>query len=485
MTSAELSSLAFVVGLAIAASLACVLAVATFLQLEQSIGKWVAALIVPSIALAIALSSLLSGRDLKYAFANIEAMSASSAEGSTQLLRAITVVLIGLCGASIIARLFRKGRQPPQSGQILLVAFLIFFICNEILNSIFGSYPAFAHNSLYVSVVFLAIYMNRNEPVEEFIRTAKVALLALMIASLAAAVLVPTVALEPNYKSWIPGVNFRLWGVGSNPNSIGPLALLLVLLELEWRSTTLPWRTLTFGLALAVLLLAQSKTALGAGLVMVPILLWYRIGRGNNGRIQTNLFPVLIGVLILATLALVLGDFTKFWASVSTGQMESDVSSLSGRVQIWSAAINAWRENPLFGYGPLAWGSRHRATIGMPFAFSAHNQFLQSLSVAGAMGLMSFVAYLSVLALFACRCAGATHGASLAILFVELVRCVTEAPFSAGSLFNGDTLTQLVLFRIGLFGAVPSPKNWPASRSHADKPRETPETRFPQGEIRE
>ena len=41
----------------------------------------------------------------------------------------------------------------------------------------------------------------------------------------------PNLALQPGYSGWIPGLDVRLWGLGSNPNSIGPLAVLALLLE--------------------------------------------------------------------------------------------------------------------------------------------------------------------------------------------------------------------------------------------------------------
>ncbi len=450
MTQADLFGYAYFFGLALLASAACVLGLAVFLKLETAMGRWVVAAMVPIMALAIAASTLLSRRDLKYAFGNIEALALNPMPGTNMLLRMITAVVVGLAAASIIARLYRKPVGQRLPGQLLLVSFLVFYVCNELLNSAFGTYPAFSHNTLYVPLVFGAVYLGRNEPIEDFARWAKIALLGLMLLSLVAAVALPSVALEPNYKSWIPGLKVRLWGVGSNPNSIGPLAVLLILLELLYPASTRTRRTLIIVSALAVLLLAQSKTAILAGLLVAPIVVWYRLGRHPAGGVRIGFVLGALLVLAAATLALMLGNFDKMWGRLASGQVESDISSLSGRVQIWSAAVNAWQDNPLFGYGPGAWGPLHRATIGMPFAFSAHNQFLQSLSVAGSLGLFSFLLFLGTLGFSAWRAAGITKGVSLAVFAMVFMRCLTETPFSTGTLFNGDTVTLLILFRLAL-----------------------------------
>lgn len=465
MTQADLYSSVYLFGLALIASMLAILGLAAFLKLETAIGRWVAAAVVPAIALGIAVSSLLSGRNLKYAAFNIEAIAMTPVEGGGTILRVITAILLGLCVASIIARLYRQRTRTSLPGQLLLFAFLFFYICNNTLSGIFGTYPSFSHNTVYVDVVFLAVFMNRDEPVEVFIRSAKIALLGMMALSLVAAVVIPELAIQSDYKGWIPVLHIRLWGVGSNPNSIGPLALLLMMLEFCCPSSAKVWRVLNYGLGLAVLVLAQSKTVWAAGVLVLPLLAWTRFGKAPSGGMRIGFALCLISVLVAVTLLVMFGNLDKLWLKLAGGQVGSDVSSLTGRVQIWSAAIDAWRDNPLFGYGPTAWGPLHRLSIGLPFAFSAHNQFLQSLSGAGILGLLSIVAYLGLLAICSWRASAATRGVSLALFVIVLMRCMTEAPFAAATLLNGDTLTHLVLFRLALIStrSQPLPAGvWPA-----------------------
>ena len=44
----------------------------------------------------------------------------------------------------------------------------------------------------------------------------------------------------------------------------------------------------------------------------------------------------------------------------------------------------------------------------------------------------------------------------MAFWLMVMVRCLTEAPFSSVTLFNGNMLTQVLLFRIALTDARPS-----------------------------
>lgn len=454
MTERELFTIAFALAFGLAGCTLAFIGLGMFMQVERGVARWTAALLAPLMTFGIALSSALSGRDLKYANVSVETVAFGAAEGSASLLRVLTVVVMGLCAAAIVARGFRRQAALRLPGQALLLSFLAYFLCNNIINSIFGTIPAFSHHLVYVLFAFGALYVCRDDPLERFIRAAKVGLLLLMALSLVAAVVQPSLALQPGYKGWLPLVTFRFWGLGSNPNSIGPLALLLMLLEVYVPSRHLVWRVAAFGLGLVVLVLAQSKTAWAAGLMLVPLLAWYRVGRAANGGMNIAFALGLIAALLVLLVGVAVIDPEQFYNKVAGSQIGSDVSTLTGRLQIWAAAVRAWQENPLFGFGPLAWGPYHRATIGLPNAFSAHNQFFQSLSVAGSLGLVTVVVYLGVLGALAWNRSPSTKGMSLALFLFIFVRCITEAPLSASTLFNGDVVTQLILFRM-LLDPVP------------------------------
>ncbi|MCC7101086.1 MAG: O-antigen ligase family protein [Rubrivivax sp.] len=473
----ELLFFAIWVGIALVLAALAVLGLGAALQLDRLIGRRVALSVVPIMGLGISLGTMLSGRDLRLAFSNIEAIGAGGAQGGTSALRLLTLCLLATCAATVLSRVFEARARPPGAagqGRLLMGGFMAYYLCNAWLNALFGSVPAFTHQTLYVPVAVAAVFVWRDQPLAPFLRTAKWTLAALMAASLLLAVAKPDLALQPGYKGWIPGSTVRLWGVGSNPNSIGPLALLLLLLEFAAPSARRPRRALVFGLGLTVLLLAQSKTAWGAALFAGLLLGWYRWGRAPGGGMRLGFALGLIALLAAATLAMMLGNPARLWERLAGGQVGSDVQTLTGRLQIWAVALEAWRENPLFGYGPSAWGPAHRMAIGLPFAFSAHNQFLQSLSAAGTLGLASLLFYLAVLARGCWRAAAATRGFSLALLGMVLLRCATEAPVSAATLFNGDVLTQIVLLRVALAGFAAVARVAAPSRRQMASPQAAP-----------
>lgn len=446
MTEAQIQTFIYLTGISLALSFSGILLLGGLLELETKLSHWIAASAIPALILGIAISSLLSGRNLKYASLSIESISTGPAQGGP-LLRIITFSLVGLCLSGIISHAFQKKPSTTPAGRGLILGFIFFYICNNILNSIFGSRPGFSHNSIYVAIVFIAIFMYRSADIAKFILLAKFALLSMMVASLICAVTAPSLALQPNYTGWVPGLDIRLWGLGSNPNSIGPLAVVLLLLEICWPSTRKTLQVVLWTCGLTVLTLAQSKTAWLAGIFSFLIVTWYCWGRQSSGGIRLGYLFSVFALLIVTTTIAIFIDTERIWVRFINSAAGDDLVSLTGRARIWDAALTAWRDNLVFGYGPQAWGSVHRSEIGLPFAFSAHNQFMQSLSTSGGLGFLSLTVYLLLLLNFAWQAAPSTRGASMALLLFLLIRCVTETPLEVGTLFNGDTIMQLILFR--------------------------------------
>ncbi len=438
--------------IALLLALGMVVFFAILLHLEKDHGHWAQIAIVPTIAMGITAATLFSGRSLQnVAFDLNLAVGGGIAEGGTTLLRIFTLTLLGLCTARIAGQWVRKINSPLQQGGTgLFVAVAAVFVSHNILSSIFGTQPVFIHNLLYPIFVFAALYAARGEPLVPVITAAKFSLYAMMLISLLLALVKPDMALQPDYKGWIPGISMRLWGVGSNANSIGPLALLALLLE--YMQPTKQWavRWIAIAMTLVVFLLAQSKTVWFVGvLLLIPVLAWYRVPRKGHG-IDMRLALAIVLLVSAALFTLLVVDPVSIWDKVSSTGAGSDVTTLTGRSQIWAVAIEEWSRNRLFGYGPDIWGPAYRQRIGMQFSFSAHNQFLQSLSAAGVIGLLALLTYLWMLGLAAYRGAPKSRGVSLALFLMILTRCVTETPLVLSTLFNGDFLTHILLFSICL-----------------------------------
>ncbi len=427
---------------------------AAFLEFELRMGRWLIPSAAPLLVLGIGLSTLLSGRSLKYVAMDVRSMG-GTASGGGDILRMLTALILAISVAKIVRTLFsvKSSSQSVSAkefgiSKFVFISFLIYFFCNVVFPSALGYRPAFVHNALYPAFLFAAAYCARKESIDLLLNFAKNGLLVFMVASLLIAVIKPDLAVQPGYVGWVPALSVRLWGLGSNANSIGPLALLLILLQLARPSSNIWLGCFTWVVALAVLVMAQSKTVWLASVLVALTIIAYRGGRQQGGGVKPGFVLALIGLALLACLSMLFVDVDRLLLKLSMTQAGTDISTLTGRSTIWAVALQVFADAPIFGYGLEAWGPLHRNAIGLPFAFHAHNQLLQSLSVAGAVGGLSLLVYFFALAKAAWRAAPRTGGVSLGLWLFVAIRCVGEAPLELTGLFVGELVTHFLLFAL-------------------------------------
>lgn len=427
--------------IAFGAAIAVVAALGFSLHAEMLWTDRLVPAIAPLMVIGIALGSLLSGRNLALAGKHIGLLQGQLGAGANAL-RLLTVAILGIAITKLAGYFLRRRSAAPAPGTSLFAAVFIYVAAVNFLPSVMGARPAFFHSMLYPAVVFAAAWAGRCEPIGVTVRHAKYALYAMLLGSLLTALVAPGIAVQPDYSGAIPGLGIRLWGLGTHANSIGPLTLLTLLLE--YLEPTRPsWlRVLLLAAAGSILVLAQSKTVWAAAIVAAAILAWYRCGN----RHREKFFLLLIG----AGAALLMASMFVDWDRLLDSSAGSSFSSLSGRTDIWEVALREWLRNPMFGYGPEIWGAEFRVKIGMPYAYSAHNQIFETLSMAGAVGLLALLVYLRYLVPATFRMAAKTHGVSVALLGIMLLRFVTEAPLAMYGLLDGEVLTHFLLFVIAL-----------------------------------
>lgn len=405
-------------------------------------------LIYPVIAVSIGLNTLFSQRDVTRAgYESSTIWAGTSSPLRSHMLQGITAVVLVICLAYVWKRAIRKDFMGWDC-IALLKAFTLFFVSTVILNGAFGSSPSFNYHSVYCLIIATAVLLESPYSIDKAIHAAKIGLLVLVAASGLAAIYLPSMSLQQNYVGILPLVEFRLWGLSSHPNSLGAVSLLLLLLLL-YRPLCIRWRQYAAILVtLCVFLLAQSKTTCISAVVSLGVMFYYsfnaRFGR-KGGMLITSICAFMLFGLILGAFVI---DETGQVAKFASSKQGVDTITLSGRDQIWSVAISEWTNNPLFGYGPSLWDEEFRQKIEMDFAFSAHNQFLQSLASAGLFGFCSLVVYLLVLARYAFRTARQTQGLTLAMLAVLIIRCITETPLDLVTFLNGDFLMHMLLLQV-------------------------------------
>lgn len=389
---------------------------------------WRAAIILWLIAISAVLNIVLVPRrlflDERASFVGVAAYLEGAASAGW-LSRAFTVGLIGFSLSMLLAAwLSRKKTARKDPVWTLGIVLALYYLLNTLTGATVAGVPAFSHKSLYIPIVLGALIALPHVEFSRLVDHLKLILGVVMVMNLVAAVMFPDFALLRPYAGQLPGIDFRLYGVTSQANTLGPIALLLLLLELYYPSRALfRWPLLV--LALANFLLAQSKTAwLTAFAVLVFAYLPYRFmalqARANGQTSAIKLILVLIVILMGAVFAL---------ANVNIDQLFSDdVLSFTGRTSIWADTLAEFVRYPLFGYGPDLWGIEYRIRMGNIAVGQAHNQFIQTLGESGLVGFVLLLAYLGILLRLALHSFRASRGLSLGLLVLILVRTITEAP---------------------------------------------------------
>lgn len=271
----------------------------------------------------------------------------------------------------------------------------------------------------------------------------KLLLLVPVAGSLIAAVVAPDFALNRPYSGLLPGIDFRLCGVTGHANTLGPLALLLIIFELYFPSRP-RWRGVILAIAVTTFVLAQSKTAwlMTLGLVAF-VFIPYRlvVYRARSHQVQASLLFLLS--IVVVSMAVILSLSFVDWPRFLD---KNALTTFTGRTVIWEKTIDEWQKNPLFGYGQGIWGVKYRINAGMLHVGQAHNQFIQALGEAGIMGLMLMVSYLTVLLRYSIKYFMVSRGLILALLVISLFRCFSEAPFRISFFMEWAFFAHALLF---------------------------------------
>lgn len=440
---------ALYLGGALALSATAVLAFGTALEFER---RW-HRLMVPGLYLLLILlntfiPTLILGRDLS----SPSEFVAPGAVGKW-IWRLLIVTAFGMCVLRIMAGAFSRENR-AAGGAALLVAFAVYFLTGIVLSSTLGAHPQFRHYVYYAPLLFCAVYASRTHDPEIAVRFAKVGLFIFLAASWIVTVVAPEMAVERYYRSWIPGVTWRFWGLAGHANAMGQLALVYLLLTLHQPFERRWLHHLGLLLGVAAFLAAQSKTAWGAAALALPSLLMLRSGAWRVAALSlAGVGAVVSGALLVL---LILGVSLEGLEDTRQGY---EALTLTDRDQVWALAVREWMRNPFFGYGIAMWDwdSAFTQQNGIDI-YSAHNQFLQELSRAGAVGFIGLVVYLGTVSLYALRAHRASRGLSVALLLLVLISCMTESPLSIDSLFAGGafgrgaglTLAHLLLFHLAL-----------------------------------
>ncbi len=215
------------------------------------------------------------------------------------------------------------------------------------------------------------------------------ALLAMSVASLLLYAVAPSIAMVV-YEN---GTTLRLGGIFGNANALGGVAamalLLMALAMFSPPNRAVLWLALiVVPVCLTCLILSQSRTAmlgLSAAITLVfvrrhPLLLVPGLLLGAIAIVIVNGYPGVVDALI---------------ALVARSGRVAQVTTFTGRTDIWAFVVSAIKQAPLLGYGFASTRELIPAGYSGPYGWtttSAHNLWLQAWVTTGGVGLALILA---------------------------------------------------------------------------------------------
>lgn len=387
-----------------------------------------------------------SGRNLNDAEFNVDALASSTYSRMLQLVGAWSIVFVALVILAVQFLVQRRSGSYSKQSRTLIFSFALYGFVVPVLAGIFGSGGGFGFTLFFAPITVIALCLSIGFDVDRVIYVLKLSSIFVLAVGFLMLLINPSVVIEPYGISLIPGFPYRYWGATPHPNTVGPVGVLLLLIELCFPSNRKYARITIIALAVISIIGAQSKTAWLAGLVAVGVYLYRRL----------SFRKLLLCVFILLPLAVWVGfelpDIQKIEGLLIS--QEFGRGDFSGRVEIWRIAAEEWQKNILFGYGPSIWSADYRKLHGMNYAFHAHSQFYQSIGESGSVGLLSLFVYLILLLVLILKLPIRYKEFALPYYLFLIIRSVSEPTFRTAFVLSGDFILHLPLILIVVGGVV-------------------------------
>lgn len=417
------------------------------------------------LVLASAMAIVMSGRSLRLVDTGL-LIDAQSDTATALSAKVVLALAIGFAVVLCVARAMRAWwRRVPRDrfavrdlhppGDIVL-ALLVFYIAFSIVPFALAPDHYFHISLFYPFFIFWALLLWLPYSEVDPVVVIKQTLSVLVLGSLVAAAVAPTLALQPGYAGLIPGFNQRLWGITATANTLGSCALALFMIEVcePAKRRWLHWLLLVG--AAVTMVMSQSKAAVGTatlGTSLVALWRWLQTmrdsaaGRGGRGELMAVLGFTAVASVFIAGVWFVIAEPSLFGSlgRKLDSRAVADLSTGTGRTFIWQFAIEAGLESPIFGHGANFWGLETRLRTGLTGATHAHNQFLQVFSRSGFLGLLSYLWFFGLLVVYAWRALGPTRGGSLVFLLVFFIRSLVEVPLQPNSVLGGEFFAFMML----------------------------------------
>jgi len=313
-------------------------------------------------------------------------LSDLSLRGSTNRLDAQSVLKFGLWTSGLLLLPWRPrlvGFARHDGPTLCLGLFGAWALAGSIysITPVYTTAAALAFLGLWVTAVVLATSIDQSHA----LRWITIILLLMAAASLCMRAVAPTAAMVLYENSTVQ----RLGGIFGNANALGGVsALALLLVAIAWLGVPyagLRWMTwLVVPVCTTSLVLTQSRTAM---LGMAAALLALTVRRWP--------FPLLPMLLLGAGAGAVLTVYPQavdaLVALVARSNRVEQVTTFTGRTDIWRFVMSAIEQAPVLGHGFASTRALIPAGYSGPYGWttnSAHNLWLQVWVTTGVVGLL-------------------------------------------------------------------------------------------------
>lgn len=401
--------------------------------------------------LAYALLVFSAGRDFSVLAGALDPVAPRSPLVAT-VQKMVSILLVLAAGERILNFAVSARQRTGVPVVILAVTFTLYWFSTVAVTAFLGAHPQASHDMLYPLLFGVAATLMSVEDAETALRRARSALLWFMGAGWMLLVLAPDTAADFHYtQGFLPGVP-RFAGFAAHAVSLGMLAQ-IGLLCLWARPIQRRWlNRFCWAMGLLTLFLAQSKTAWMSFTVCALVMAWARGGTEMSKTIQSPkhqstmaaglglAITGLLGIGIQLTFGDVGGKLQRFFDSAEGAQL----TSLTGRDQIWAVTWQEWERSPVFGYGLSMFDLNHRMQVGISSATHAHNQFMDTLGRSGMVGAAALTIYAIALLYYSVRFAKASYGLSVALFLALALRAISEVPLTVSG-YGPEFLPHLLL----------------------------------------
>lgn len=346
--------------------------------------------------------------------------------------RGISLFLLLTAIVLIFSKLIRDSSNPwllIDKDVAFMLAGILLYTLAIFISSIFGAFPDFNYRVFYQLIIILALILFFPKDYQQALLTTRKILVIIIMGSFLLFLIKPEQASIVT-RSWIPIINFRLYGLTYHPNTLGTLCclFLLIILVFPYKSKIL---TILLGSISGIaLLLTQSKTSW----VILFVGIFLIINEPNKKmsldtiklRKATNVIIILL-IIVGAVLVTFSNSIILFLTEILG---ENFTSTLVSRTSVWVESLRVFKQNPIFGYGPTLWNIDFRTSVGLPTVGHAHNQFVQTIAESGILGFIGLSIHLFSLVKSVLKTKNRFRGFSLALLSTILLKSITETPFN-------------------------------------------------------